>query len=695
MSTSWENLDDLFDAVKKCDLRRVLPQLGIEVRHDLKLQQNPLREERTSSINVIPLSPNRWKDHGSGESGDLIDLLMKRLQNPLSKAEAYVEAARVLGVDLKPKKQGTHPQGGRGMNTSLKPDTAKTTPKPVELEEPPAEDFSSVIDQAHDALLLGQSAQAKTALGYLKARGFDPRAEGWNAVLHARLGVIDATVDLPASMDRRVFDGRIVFPYVDQDGRTRFLNARRPGVEKPEDGEADRRYRKPTGARQQFAFNQNAVTDSDFVIMVEGEFDALAVLEAFGGSAPVVANGGGSPKPAHLQQLAKHATQFFALFDGDASGQGFVETAKAILEPLGASVHLLALPEGLRDPGEALVELGAEGLRDVLDRQISAERRVDDVGFLKVTFLEELNRRFDRPFEAYSTGIKGIDAALDGGYGEGLHLLGGVTGNGKTSLALSIAVHNALLGRPVLFATFEQSRMELWAKIAASFTGLDQRQIKRGAITDPFGNRAPVSDYLQQHGSWSKMLKTAERLVVIEGGDAFSRREGERSIDQIRILAERLRRDAGAPPLVIVDYLQRVPVASLAGRDVRERVDYVAGLLQVGIAREVGSPVLALSSLNRAGMGQADEKLSVEDRLKALKESGGLEYTSYTVGMLFRYRKGEEPAGLTRREGDAWEAMGFVLPKNRDGIRIESAVGLMWNHKFNSWEEPVAKAIPR
>jgi hypothetical protein len=94
-------------------------------------------------------------------------------------------------------------------------------------------------------------------------------------------------------------------------------------------------------------------------------------------------------------------------------------------------------------------------------------------------------------------------------------------------------------------------------------------------------------------------------------------------------------------------------------------------------------------------MGQADEKLSVEDRLKALKESGGLEYTSYTVGMLFRYRKGEEPAGLTRREGDAWEAMGFVLPKNRDGVRIESAVGLMWNHKFNRWEEPVSKAIPR
>jgi replicative DNA helicase len=258
---------------------------------------------------------------------------------------------------------------------------------------------------------------------------------------------------------------------------------------------------------------------------------------------------------------------------------------------------------------------------------------------------------------------------------------------------LNVSVHNALLGHPVLFATFEQSRMELWAKIAASFTGLDQRLIKRGAITGSTGDRAPVSEYLQQHATWSKMLKTAERLVVIEGGDAFSRREGERSIEQIRTLAERMKRDAGAPPLVVIDYIQRVPVASLAGRDVRERIDYVAGLLQVALAREVGTPVLAISSLNRAGYRQADENLSSEDRLKALKESGGLEYTAHSASLLWGYRKGEEPAGLRSRENDFSRAMVFSLAKNRDGV--EGHVDLRWDARFNSWEEPVSKAIPR
>ena len=61
----------------------------------------------------------------------------------------------------------------------------------------------------------------------------------------------------------------------------------------------------------------------------------------------------------------------------------------------------------------------------------------------------------------YPTGIKEIDDLLGGGYREGLHIIGGITATGKTSLALRIAVNNALEGRPVFYVTYEMSNRAL------------------------------------------------------------------------------------------------------------------------------------------------------------------------------------------------------------------------------------------
>ena len=63
-----------------------------------------------------------------------------------------------------------------------------------------------------------------------------------------------------------------------------------------------------------------------------------------------------------------------------------------------------------------------------------------------------------------STGIAGLDKALDGGLHAGLTVLGAVSSMGKTSLMLQMADTLAAAGRNVLFITIEMSRMELIAK---------------------------------------------------------------------------------------------------------------------------------------------------------------------------------------------------------------------------------------
>jgi replicative DNA helicase len=124
--------------------------------------------------------------------------------------------------------------------------------------------------------------------------------------------------------------------------------------------------------------------------------------------------------------------------------------------------------------------------------------------------------------------------------------------------------------------------------------------------------------------------QAARYLKVVEGGDALSRAEGDYTVDVLARTAERMAEASGAPPLIILDYLQRMPVpAELRIKDTRERVSYMAGQLQVTLARGLGCPVLALSSVGRAAyrLGKAD----LEGRLAAFKEAGEFEYTAYTA----------------------------------------------------------------
>lgn len=308
-----------------------------------------------------------------------------------------------------------------------------------------------------------------------------------------------------------------------------------------------------------------------------------------------------------------------------------------------------------------------EPLSEPLPSDLDAEEPVGpgDLERLRTTFLEELDRRHERPWSAYATGLQPLDNILDGGFHEGLHVLAGITGGGKTSLALRIALRNASEGRSVIYASFEQSKHELWSRLAAASSAIPYSALKRGTYREASGERIPAAYLLAQHTSWQKLLAASEHLHVLEAGDAFSKHESASSVEEMQALAKRLKRDTGVPPLVIVDYLQRMP-AEKGGREVRERVDYATGLLQVAIAREVGSPVLALSSLNRASYSY-NGKTTPEQRLASLKESGGIEYSAYTVTLLHAYRPGDEPAGHVPGPSDRWRPVELAVVKNREG----------------------------
>ena len=114
----------------------------------------------------------------------------------------------------------------------------------------------------------------------------------------------------------------------------------------------------------------------------------------------------------------------------------------------------------------------------------------------------------------------------------------------------------------------------------------------------------------------------------------------------------------------------------------RERLDYVAGQLQVNVARAVGCPILAISSINRINY-QVLPKEPLEGRLTCFKESGGLEYAAYTAALLYKLPDAKRGINFSPGMMGGFEPMVVDYVKNREGKTDRFAV--RWEPAKGTW----------
>jgi replicative DNA helicase len=238
------------------------------------------------------------------------------------------------------------------------------------------------------------------------------------------------------------------------------------------------------------------------------------------------------------------------------------------------------------------------------------------------------------------TGVAQLDSLL-GGFTEGLYLLAGPPGMGKTTLALQIAAA-ATKDVPVVVVTFEHAPANLTLKLLCARAGVNLRDVQRGY--------ADLATLRVAAEAWAPV---GQRLAVVEGGSQLT-------VAQVRAQARRAMRQHQAERcLVVVDYLQlwaKVAEDLRGNFSVRERVDMLGGLLRE-LALELHSPVLALASQNRSAGNYGNGKGSAA--LDSLKESGDLEYAADVV--LFLTEAQERMATPPAR------AVELTVAKNRHG----------------------------
>lgn len=203
------------------------------------------------------------------------------------------------------------------------------------------------------------------------------------------------------------------------------------------------------------------------------------------------------------------------------------------------------------------------------------------------------------------TGLAQLDESIGGGLScEGVSLLVGGTGAGKTGMAIQIARHCAtVLERPVLYVTSELSRRQMLARFSAQAQGRPWKQIFEAGP--------------EMAGEVASSLPS--RLYVIDAPPTSA--DLELRFAEVAALHS-------LPPFMIVDYLQHV-----ARRDVAAGLEYrvaVAGICDrlSTLARRAGASVLALSSCGRGALAKRREgrERRPSDWIDAAKESGDLEY---------------------------------------------------------------------
>ncbi len=276
-----------------------------------------------------------------------------------------------------------------------------------------------------------------------------------------------------------------------------------------------------------------------------------------------------------------------------------------------------------------IAELGysvPENVSKALDRAESLvyevnERRVTDTMKLLSSLLSENLDRIEQLHEkgdaitGTPTGYLDLDHLLSGLQPSSLAIVGARPAMGKTSFALGMLAHAALDAPnplPALFFSLEMSHLELSQRLLCSEAKVDSQRLRNGQLKgEDWSNISKAMGRLGQAPIW---IDDNPNLTIME----------------IRAKARRLKSQVGKLGMIVIDYLQL-----MTGRSSAENRQVEVSELSRGLkilARELETPVVALSQLSRGLEMRADKRPMLAD----LRESGSIEQDSDVVMFIYR-----------------------------------------------------------
>ena len=212
-------------------------------------------------------------------------------------------------------------------------------------------------------------------------------------------------------------------------------------------------------------------------------------------------------------------------------------------------------------------------------------------------------------YQPVPLGFTPLDKTIGSGIRPGeLMLVGGAQGTGKTTMALQMARNVASGGQAnVLYLCFEHDEQYLLNRMIAMESALVHLPHKTGAIKiqdvrreilgsygdGPMGSQIASNPRLRP--SLDRIARYGQNLFLLRGSQTAS------TVDNIRRLIRQHRALSGDRRLlVVVDYLQKVPMLAEPNTEA-EKVTYIVnGLKDIALSEEV--PLLAIVAADKEGL---------------------------------------------------------------------------------------------
>lgn len=410
--------------------------------------------------------------------------------------------------------------------------------------------------------------------------------------------------------------------------------------------------------------------------ITEGEINALSIIEV-GYNACALGSANNISKLENALK-EKTPTHLILYLDSDKAGQECDTKLQSQLSALGvAYTSITGEHTDDNDPNDFLVRSKGDFIEYLAKAQEKAKQaletekndyiRANNAAGYVDDFLSDIDNRAKTP--CTPTGFRQFDKVLDGGFYEGLYILGAISSAGKTTFALQVADQIAKSGQDVLFYSLEQSRHELIGKSLSRETALISEQWgvnkakKYRDITNPERHKNfEADDFEIMAQAISRYKEKAQHLYIFEG-------LGDIGVKDIRETVERHIRATGNTPIIFIDYLQIMKAPDDKNRTDKQILDINISDLK-RLSRDLKLTIFGISSFNR-------ESYTASVNMAAFKESGAIEYSSdVLIGLQFAdidYSKQSDTGRQSIRDQLETEkqkdprAIKLVILKNRNG----------------------------
>jgi replicative DNA helicase len=283
------------------------------------------------------------------------------------------------------------------------------------------------------------------------------------------------------------------------------------------------------------------------------------------------------------------------------------------------------------------------------------------------------DRRLDAGLTAAArvtpTGFHPLDTYLSGGLRAGeLTLLGGPQGLGKTTMALQMLRNVVVSGGTALYFSFEHDPATVLERFiaieAAARYGVDAVPLRRirEAMESLDGHSGGLADRLSSTPGGAEAVDAVERYAPRLHIHRAS--GGATDLATIKSVVNALIAESGTQPVVVVDYLQKVPVLDRPMGE-EDRITTVAqGLKDLALERDV--PVFAVVASDKEGISSGRRM-----RVHHLRGAASLAYEADVVLVINDKYDVVARHHLVFDVGNAERYRDFIvisIEKNRTGI---------------------------